>query len=71
MYYGIKDIFLGRRMVYDQFCKKEFWVFKDINFDLYEGEIIGIVGENGFGKISLMCLIVGIYILEQGEILLC
>ena len=70
MYYGIKDIFLGRRTAYDQLRKKEFWALKDINFDLHEGEIIGIVGENGSGKTSLMRLIAGIYTLEQGEILL-
>ncbi len=30
------------------------WACIDINFDLYEGEILGIVGESGSGKSSLM-----------------
>lgn len=69
MWYGIKDMLVDPRKNYNQLRKQEFWALKDINLELKEGEILGVVGENGSGKTSLMRLIAGIYALEQGEIL--
>lgn len=43
---------------------------KDVQFDLYPGEIHTLVGENGAGKSTLMKVISGIYQKDSGEILL-
>ena len=43
-------------------------VLKDVEFDLQEGEIHGLVGENGAGKYTLMKIIAGDYKLDSGEL---
>ena len=71
LYYGIQDLLgsvIGRKSNYMRLRKKEFWSLTDINFDLFEGEILGIVGANGSGKTTLMRLISDIYFLEEGSI---
>ncbi len=71
MFYGIQDILaksLGYRQDYSRLRKKEFWALQDINLDLYEGEILGVVGANGSGKTTLMRILSGIYPLDIGEI---
>jgi ribose transport system ATP-binding protein len=40
-----------------------------INFQLYEGEILGLVGENGAGKSTLMKILSGVYAPDEGEII--
>ncbi len=42
----------------------------DVSFDLYPGEIHGLVGENGAGKSTLIKIITGVYSPDHGEILL-
>ena len=41
-----------------------------VDLDVYEGEILAILGENGCGKTTLMNMIAGIYFPDEGHILI-
>lgn len=45
-----------------------FEVLKDINFSVYPGEIIGIIGVNGAGKSTLLRTMMGLVPIHGGEI---
>ena len=48
--------------------KKDIEVFENISFDVYAGEVLGIIGKNGCGKSTLLRLIAGVYESDSGEI---
>ncbi len=41
---------------------------KNVNLDLYKGEILSILGENGSGKTTAMNVIAGIYLPDEGHL---
>ena len=47
-----------------------FWALKDINFEVYPGEIVGIIGKNGAGKTTLLKILSRITHPTEGEIIL-
>lgn len=42
---------------------------KNIDFDIYEGEIVGIVGPSGCGKSTLLSIVAGLITPSTGEVL--
>ncbi len=48
--------------------KNEFWALQDINFELKHGETLGLIGQNGCGKTTLLRLLNGIFPPDRGEI---
>ena len=44
------------------------YALKDIDFEIKEGETLGLVGENGAGKSTLIKILTGVYHLDSGEI---
>src|SRR3990167_6030893 len=58
----LKEIFTKK------ICHKEFISNKNISFDLYEGETLGIIGVNGAGKSTILKIIAGVIEPSSGEV---
>ena len=47
---------------------KEHYALRDVNFDIQEGECVGIIGTNGSGKSTILKIITGVLTPIQGEV---
>lgn len=46
----------------------EFWPFRGVSFDVRAGEAVGVVGRNGQGKSTLLKLIAGVLMPDEGRV---
>jgi ABC-2 type transport system ATP-binding protein len=62
---SLKDLFGGasRRSRPDRF-----WALRHVSFDVRPGEAIGVVGRNGQGKSTLLKLVAGVLIADEGHV---
>ena len=49
-------------------ARKPFWAVRGVSFNVFEGEILGIIGRNGAGKSTLCRLIGGILKPDEGSV---
>ena len=47
---------------------KEFYALHDVSFDVYKGDVLGIIGRNGAGKPTILKIISGIMKPTRGEV---
>jgi ABC-type sugar transport system ATPase subunit len=69
--YGKGDMVMEQELLRMVKINKSFpgvCALKDVDFDLYEGEIHALVGENGAGKSTLMNILAGMLQKDGGEI---
>ena len=50
--------------------KEEIWAIKDINFEVFRGEALAVVGHNGAGKSTLVKLLSGITVPTRGRVII-
>jgi len=69
--YALKDMIresVGRRHIgIDNLRPSEFWAVNDISFELNRGESLGIIGNNGCGKTTLLKMVSGIFRPDKGS----
>ncbi|MDD5060211.1 MAG: ABC transporter ATP-binding protein [Candidatus Omnitrophica bacterium] len=47
---------------------ENFWALKGINFKVGQGEVVGIIGENGAGKSTILKIIAGMISCDRGQV---
>ncbi|GAA2294958.1 hypothetical protein GCM10009853_058750 [Glycomyces scopariae] len=47
---------------------QDFWPLRHVNFDIFPGDAVGIIGRNGTGKSTLLRLITGVLIPDEGYV---
>ena len=60
---SIKDFFGGRSR---RSLPGEFWALRGVGFSVQPGESIGVVGRNGQGKSTLLKLVTGVLLPDEG-----
>ena len=62
---SFKDLFAGRSR---RTAPSEFWALRGVSFSVQPGEAIGVVGRNGQGKSTLLKLVAGVLLPDEGAV---
>lgn len=62
---NFKDLLAGRSR---RTRPGEFWALRNVSFSVAAGEAIGVVGRNGQGKSTLLKLVTGVILADEGRV---
>lgn len=62
---SFKDLFASRER---RTRPDDFWPLRDVSFQVEAGEAIGVVGRNGQGKSTLLKLVAGVLLPDEGSV---
>lgn len=62
---NFKDLFAGRNR---RSRPNEFWALRGVDVEVRAGEAIGVVGRNGQGKSTLLKLVAGVMLPDEGRV---
>jgi ABC-2 type transport system ATP-binding protein len=62
---SFKDLFSSRQR---RAKPDEFWALRNVSFDVPAGEAVGVVGRNGQGKSTLLKLVAGVILPDEGTV---
>lgn len=63
---GLRELLYGRA---GRAARKDtFWGLKDISFEVGQGEAVGVIGRNGQGKSTLLKIVAGVLLPDEGEV---
>jgi len=62
---SFKDLFSSRQR---RSRPDDFWALRNVTFDVQPGEAIGVVGRNGQGKSTLLKLVAGVMLPDEGSV---
>lgn len=63
---GLKDFFIQK--IKGKMKKHELKALDNINFDVYKGEVVGLIGTNGSGKSTLLKIVSGVLNPTEGKV---
>lgn len=63
---NLKEYFI--KMARHELFFEEFKALKNVSFDIYRGEVVGLVGTNGSGKSTMLKVIAGVLEPSEGQV---
>lgn len=65
---SVENIGVAYRRRAGFFRTDKYWALKDVSFDVYRGETLGVIGRNGVGKSTLLRLLAGLISPDKGRV---